>query len=53
MSYLIAHVNYPNPRNNSNRLLDYLENQLFVPEIIKLNGMSGFNNQYIESNGKY
>ncbi len=33
--------------------LDYLENQLFVPDIIKLNGMSGFNNQYIESNGKY
>eukprot|EP01083_Nonionella_stella_P164047 541765_1 len=33
--------------------LDYLENQLFVPEIIKLHGMTGFNNQYIESNGKY
>lgn len=30
--------------------LDYLENQLFIPEIIKLKGMSA---QYIEANGKY
>ena len=33
--------------------LDYLENQLFVPEIVKIKGMTGFNNSYIESNGKY
>ena len=33
--------------------LDYLENQLFVPEIIRLRGMKGLNGAYIESNGKY
>merc|ERR1712228_826463 len=33
--------------------LNYLENQLFVPEIISLHGMKGFNDEYIECNGKY
>jgi len=33
--------------------LDYLEHQLFVPEIISISGMSGANGHYVESNGNY
>lgn len=33
--------------------LDYLEHQLFVPEIIAIEGMSGVNGDYLGSNGRY